>query len=409
MVAGAHDGETVDRRSLRILTESVLLDPAGGLEMSTLQNALALAQRGHKLLVMYGTDGQFHSRYRDAGIQLNGPVALDFNVRHPFKGLLRFIDPAKTARAWRPDIVWLNRFENIHWAQVIATWSRCPIVCHLRHMPHPAGTSVLRHNVAHYIAVSNFMREAWIEAGVNPDRISVIYNSLPEGEYPRGGLSERAIARERLGLPPDVPIVLYYGRIIEEKGVGTLLDAWADLRLDPEGALLLLVGSPSPEQDPELNQRMGRLSAGACRWFPMQSDVIPFLHAADIVVFPTWLEEGFGRVVIESLKTGRPVIASRIGAVSELLAGAMSRFLFEPRNSDELGRLITSVLRWRQFEPELEFACEDWIDARFSFDDNVTAFEQILLRYAKAPAGGQRKVGRRAARLKARYRSSDCL
>jgi glycosyltransferase involved in cell wall biosynthesis len=250
-------------------------------------------------------------------------------------------------------------------------------------MPHPIGASTLRHHVAQFVAVSNFMRDAWIDVGVNPHKICVVNNSLPKDEYPRGGLEERDAARQRLGLPADVPIVVCYGRMTEEKGVGTILDAWVELQLKADQALLVLVGSPDPALKPEFNIRLQKLQPDTFRWFPRQDDVVPFLHAADLVVFPTLLEEGFGRIAIEGTKTGRPVIASRIGALPEIFSGSMSRFLFEPGNSEELGALITSLLDWRQREPQLESECAKWEEEKYPFDVNVDAFEEVLLRFSR--------------------------
>ena len=372
------EGEGRTSTPLRILTESMSLDPLGGIEICTLQDSIELAARGHHLDLMYGADGVMRPRFESAGIGLQGPVSFDFDVHRPVRGLASFAGPARWARSRKPDVLWLTRFEHIYWAEALALWSRCPIVCQLHQMPNEYRLSQLRRGVAHFIAVSNFMREAWIGAGLNPDRVSVVSNALPPAEYPRGGLPERATARRRLGIPVDATIVLYYGRIILEKGVGTLLDAWAGLGLSVDQAQLILVGSPSPFGDPSLGRQLRGMDASSIRWFSMQSDVIPFLHAADLVVFPTWLDEGFGRVVIESMATGRPVVASRVGAVPEILSGPMERFLVEPRNSDELGARIRSMLEWRRTEPDLEAKCVKWVDERYSYAQHIADLEDEL-------------------------------
>jgi glycosyltransferase involved in cell wall biosynthesis len=253
----------------------------------------------------------------------------------------------------------------------------------LHQKPNFNRSAILSHGVAHFIAVSDFMRGAWVDAGIEPDRISVISNALPPDQYPRGGAVERASSRRRLGIPVDADVVLYYGDISPGKGVGTLLDAWADLGLISNSALLVLVGSPEPTDVPELDRKLRSLSPAAFRWFPMQTDVISFLHAADLVVFPSWLEEGFGRVVIEGMATGRPVIASRVGAVPTILSGPMERFLVEPRSSDALGSRILSLLEWRRSEPGLGEVCAEWVEAHYPYDEHVTALEQVLLKYRR--------------------------
>lgn len=370
-------------RPLRILTHSLFLDPVGGVELCTLQDSVALAARGHAIDLMYGAEGSFRSNYEESGVFLAGPISFDFDLRHPVGGFASFVKPARWARSRHPDVLWLNRFEHIFWAQSVARWSRCPIVCHLHHKPNFRRTKELSLGVAHFIAVSNFMRDSWVEAGIKPERISVVDNAVPKLQYPRGGIPERAAAREKLGIAPDVVVVLYYGWITQEKGVGTLLEAWAKLARDADRARLVLVGSPLTSEDAELDRQLRSIAPSSIQWFPMQSDVTPFLHAADLVVFPTWLDEGFGRVVIEGMSTGRPVIASRAGAVPEILSGPMARFLVEPRDSNELSAKIASLLDWRRTEPELAAACANWVDERYPFDGHVKAVEEVLLRYRR--------------------------
>ncbi len=379
----SEEGGNSDYRALRILTQSVSLEPLGGVELCAVQDCEALAARGHSVDLMYGADGAFRPRYEEAGITLEGPVSFGFEKDHPLKGFASFVRPAQMARSWKPDVLWLNRFEHIFWAESVALWSRSPIVCHLHHMPNFRRTALLSHGVSHFIAVSSFIRQAWIDEGIRPERISIVSNALPKNEYPRGGVVERAAARSELGIPSDIPVVLYYGRITKEKGFETLLDSWAGLESRGAEALLLLVGSPSPFEDPEFNRKLGALNSKNIRWFPMQSNVIPFLHAADIVAFPTWANEAFGRVIIEGMATGRPVVASRTGGVPEILSGPMERFTVEPRNADDLEARIASLLDWRTREPELESACVDWVETRFPFDEHVTGIEQVLLKFSR--------------------------
>jgi glycosyltransferase involved in cell wall biosynthesis len=381
-------------RRLRIITESISLNPVGGIELCTFQDSIALAERGHSILLFYGEDGVLRPRFEAATIRLQGPENFEFNVCRPFPGLRRAAGPARRARSTKPDVLWLTRFEHIYWAYVVAKWSGCKIVCQLHHMPFTPRLSALHRGVAHFVAVSHFLRDEWIKMGIDPDRITVVENALPPGTYPRGGRVERDEARRALGLSPDVTIVLYYGRMMREKGIGTLLEAWAQVGLSPQEAQLVLVGSPSPWEKPEFAEQLSRVEPATLHWYPLQEDVVPFLHAADLVVFPTWLEEGFGRVIAEGLSTGRPVIAARVGAVPEVLSGPMSRFLVEPKNPDDLAARIKALLNWRQDEPGLEEDCAAWIEERYPYDRHLAQLEELLTTYANAP---KRRVRTRAS------------
>lgn len=369
---------------MRILTTTGILAPAGGIEIGTFQGSEALARRGHHVDVLYGAEGPQRVDYERAGLPLHGPFRFDFDPRHPFAGLRGYRSAAALVRRLRPDVLWLHRPEHIIWAQSVARLAGVPIACHVHHAPNYRLTRLLMTGVPTYIAVSEFTRQGWIARGVRADRISVVHNAIPAGAYPAGGDVERRAARAELGLDVEEPVALYYGRVTEEKGVLTLIEAW---RRFGRGSLLL-VGSPSPLHDPVLRDALATLEPESWRWYPGQSEVIRFLHAADVVVVPSWWEEPFGRVVIEAMSTGRPVIGTRTGGIPEILTGPMSRFLIDPRDADALLERIASTIGWRVDEPALGAECRNWVDEHFAFEAYVDQVEGWLERAGRTPRGG---------------------
>jgi glycosyltransferase involved in cell wall biosynthesis len=176
-----------------------------------------------------------------------------------------------------------------------------------------------------------------------------------------------------------------------EKGVLTLLEAWRHLRPAAPDSVLVLVDAASHRPHPAVQAALSRLDPRSYRVFPAASQVVPFLHASDVVAFPTWLPETFGRVVLEAMSTGRPTVASRVGAVPELLRGSMERFLVEPRSAEQLARALGSVLDWRRDEPGLGAECAAWVERRFPFDAHVADLERIMT----AHRGDRARVARR--------------
>ena len=168
---------------LRVLTQLLTTAPAGGIELCTRQDARALVQRGHRVDIAYGIRRQTGDNGEAAGITMFGPCPFAFAPRSALRDIARFIPAARWARSRHADVLWLNRFEHIVWAQVIGRVARIPIVCHLHHMPNYRRVSQLGHGVAHFIAVSDFMRRTWIDSGVAPDRISVVHNAVAAAEY----------------------------------------------------------------------------------------------------------------------------------------------------------------------------------------------------------------------------------
>jgi len=378
----------VRRPPLRILTHSLVLDPIGGVEVCTLQDSLALAARGNTIDIMYGADGSLRPVYQAQGIGLNGPYTFGFDPHRAIRDVAGFTSAGRWARARKPDVLLLNRFEHIVWGQVVGRTSGAPIVCYLHHLPNYRRVTLLTRGVAHFVAVSEFVRNAYVETGIEPERISLVYNAVPDQLYPFGGREERSAARAALGLPPNVPIALCYGQMSAEKGIPVLLKAWREVRArDPEAILVLVdSNSESTSADSEVEAEMRRLDPQSYRSFPITSDVVPFLHAADVVVFPSLLKEAFGRVVIEGMVTGRPVVASRIGAVPEILSGPMARFLVDPDSPEQLADKLTDVLTWRVSEPELGAECARWVDEKFPFGAHVDSLEDILQRHRRPSA-----------------------
>jgi glycosyltransferase involved in cell wall biosynthesis len=366
-------------RPLRILAHLRSLEPLGGVEVCVLQDSLALAGRRHKVDIMFGSNGVLRADYEAAGVGLEGGFSFEFRPRRALWDLVGYAQATRLARRLRPDVLWLNRFEHIIWAQVVARSSGCALICHLHAPPMFGRLRQLTHGVAHFIAVSDFVRNAYIEGGVDPAKITTVHNAIPLASYPFGGTVERQRAREQLALPPDEPIVLVYGQMTAEKGVPDLLSAWSLLKERGVAGTLLMVGSPYPRGDSAVQRELDALDPRFFRTYPMTSDVVPFLHASDVVAFPTRLPETFGRVVVEGMATGRPVIASRVGAVPEILTGPMAEFLVEPESPADWADRVESLLDWRTTRPLLGAECAEWVAGRFPFAAHVDAIERILL------------------------------
>jgi len=318
--------------------------------------------------------------YESAGAQLFGPFGLSLQIRTIAQDLRRILAGVPNVRRFRPDVIWLNRAELVIWAQVVGRLVGVPIVCHLRHAPNFRFRWLYR-GVRHYLAVSEFTARQWVEWGLPADRVTVLHNAVPESEYPWGDAEERVSAAAELGIAPSAPVALYYGRVVREKGVLTMLDAWDKVLGERAEAVLLIVGARDPSQV-EVNARIDAMAAASVKWHPQVDNVIPFLHAADVVVLPTWDGEPFGRVVIEAMLTGRPVIGSDGGGIPEILAGEMTRFRVPPRDPDALASHLTATLDWRTVEPELGRRCREYVVSNFAASDHVDVLEQTLKRYA---------------------------
>jgi glycosyltransferase involved in cell wall biosynthesis len=188
----------------------------------------------------------------------------------------------------------------------------------------------------------------------------------------------REQARLELGLKSDKFVALFYGRIIPDKGVHVLVEAWKrSKRLQDAGTLLIVGTSPLTGV---YEQELRSFAPPSCVFLPMRRDVITPLHAADVVVLPSLWNEPFGRVVIEAMATGCPVIATRVGGIPEILTERFTSLLVDRNDPDALAIKIESLMGWQKREPGLSEACRAHVCERFGLGGMVDALEDLFSR-----------------------------
>lgn len=372
---------------MRVLVHLKALEPLGGVEQCVLEDATSLVRRGHDVHVAYGADGSARPAYEALGARLGGPFGFELDKRHPLRMARDYLPAARWAVRERVDVVWLQRFEHVFWGQAVARYARRPLVATLHEVPMFNRVRLLGTGVAHYTAVSEHVRQAWVRQGLPAERVTTVANAVSPDDYPFTGPAERAARRAELGLPQDVPVVLCYGRTVEGKGVGDLCEAWQLYRTQrleaglPVGVLVLL-GDPHPSHDPEVAKRFAALDPAEVRWLPATRDVRPHLQACDVVVFPTRLDEAFGRVVIEAMSSGRPCLATRSGAVPELLEGGFEDHLVPARDPAALAAGLARLVTGAGADPSLGARCRDWVEQRFPYSRHEDEVERVLLEAA---------------------------
>jgi glycosyltransferase involved in cell wall biosynthesis len=371
---------------MRLLSQIISLQRSGGIEVNTLEVVRALAARGHDVHLMYGPDfsgvegESMRPDFEAAGVTLHGPFEMTASVRSAPWAVKRFLPAGAHAARLRPDVLWLQRFEQIIWGHTVAVRARTPLVVHLHHPPNVRrSVPLLSRGVSRYVAVSEYIRQLYVDAGAPAHLVDVVHNAVPPELYAPGGVAERDAAQQALGLPVGVPTVLFYGRLAEDKGLAVVLQAWERLAVQPGQARLVLAGETLPAPPEALTAQLDRMvAAGTVTVLPAHRDVLPLLHAADVVAFPTIMVEAFGRVALEALMTGRPVVASDNGGVPEVLSGPMRRFLFPTGDAAALAARLADLIDWRTTEPELGPLCAAHANEHFPFAAYVGQTERVL-------------------------------
>jgi glycosyltransferase involved in cell wall biosynthesis len=169
-----------------------------------------------------------------------------------------------------------------------------------------------------FVCVGEAEEEAGRGRGVR-GRYAVVHNGVDLRRFREAGGDARAAARRRLEVPAAAPLAVCVGRLTRQKGQDVLLSAWPAVRFRCPEARLALVGGG--DQLPVL--RAGE-PPGVC-FTGEVDDVRDWLAAADVVVLPSrW--EGLSLAVLEALATGRPVVASDVPGLAEMVVpGAGAR------------------------------------------------------------------------------------
>ncbi|MDV6375677.1 glycosyltransferase family 4 protein [Deinococcus arenicola] len=189
-----------------------------------------------------------------------------------------------------------------------------------------AGT--YRNGVDAYIALTEFARDKFIAGGLPAGRIAVKPNFLAGGPGP--GTGEGGYA-------------LYVGRLSPEKGVDTLLRAWAHLG----DTLPLKIVGDGPLA-PQVTQAAATLPG--VTWLGQQdrAGVLELMQNAAFLVLPSEWYEGFPMTLIEAWGVGLPVLGSHLGALGALIEPGQTGMLFRAGNADDLAAQV----RWLRGHPE---------------------------------------------------------
>ncbi len=197
---------------------------------------------------------------------------------------------------------------------------------------------------ARIVAVSRQLAEKAVELGAPADRVDVVPNGVNTDLFqPR----PRNAARTELGVSPGQRVILYVGRLEREKGVLDLLEAFERLASHPELELVLLGdGSARARCEAAAAKGNGRIRVLGGR--PLR-EVAQWVTSCDVLSLPSW-NEGMPNVVLEALASGRRVVATRVGAVPDLITSELLGEVIEKQRPEQLAAALLRACG-RPYEP----------------------------------------------------------
>ncbi|MFM9972785.1 MAG: glycosyltransferase family 4 protein [Burkholderiales bacterium] len=343
-------------------------------------------QRYRPVVICKAFDGQPHSETIDA--MSIRRVRIGRAYRRIFQKITRLDPWPYTQRMWRIAREEGAGLVHIHnEPKLLATLnrelraSRLPTVVHVANeKPLPIEAIA---TVTQWVACSRYMAR-WLaeENGIDQDRIDVIYTGVNTQQSPScWDLSpqRRMELRQRFGVDdPRTVVLLFAGRLVKEKGVSELLDAFVQLRLTHGNRVQLLIAGNVRESDDPRNEKAVYGRAVVARIAAMEgahwvgslhpSQMHEFLLAGDVFVLPSLWPDPFPTVMLEAAAAGLPIVAAARGGITEFLEACPSfEFLDDPADPAQLAKAIDVLVadpqqrdlagRWLRSKVERDF---DW-------------------------------------------------
>ena len=239
--------------------------------------------------------------------------------------------------------------------------------------------------------------------------VSLIYNGVDLERY--ANQEPCCTLPDEYGFAPGTPIVGTVARLEPEKGHPTLLEAWRLVADRVPDARLLIVGEGSRREALEDQARSlgllgedcsGEACVGSLRARPgakvvftgRREDVPAVVAALDVAVLPSY-REAQGITILEAMALGRPVVASNVGGIPEMIEDGRTGLLVPPHDADALAGAIVRLLNDHPLADMLGRAGHDLVHERFCVERMVSAIESIY------DEGAQAMVARRAGALAA--------
>jgi glycosyltransferase involved in cell wall biosynthesis len=274
---------------------------------------------------------------------------------HPPKDAVALGKLYRLMRRGRYHIVHTHTTKAGLLGRLAARLARVPVVVHTPHghafhgYLSRAGSEALRRveaTLARWtdaiVCLTEAERDDHLRLGVGePWQFEVVHSGVDLARFRMPPRDPEAKRRE-LGLPAAARVVGCVARLAPVKGVQYLLEALPRIRASVPEAVLVFVGDG--ELRPQLERRAQELGVdGAVRFLGLRRDVHEIVHLFDVSVLPS-LNEGMGKAAVEAMAAGKPVVASAVSGLRDVVRPGRNGVLVPPGDPDALSRAVLDLL-----------------------------------------------------------------
>lgn len=344
----------------------------GGQENRTLNEMIAMRERGHEMAVVSRPGARILERAKEAGFPT---YAVDMRGALDLPGILKL---RRVMCEFRADIVNTHSGRDTQLAGMAARTlgRKRPRIVRTRHLALPITSKFTYSTLPdRVVAVSNFVRDYLISAGIPAGQVVAIPTGIDLNRY--APIAGGGTLRSELGLPAETILIGTVAILRVKKGHADLLRAARSvLQRFPEAHFIIAGDGP---QTRNLVQLIGELGlASRVHMLGLRRDVMNVLQSLDLFVLPTH-QEALGTAFIEAGAVGLPVVATDVDGVPEVVADSETGMLVPPRDPAALAAAISRFLEDPMLRREFGENARKRVGSEFSREVMARRMENLYI------------------------------
>ncbi|MGI8785201.1 MAG: glycosyltransferase family 4 protein [Acidobacteriota bacterium] len=292
-----------------------------------------LRQRGHEICLVAVPDAALAPKAIAEGLRV-----VPLSIRKSYE-LPAFYRLQRLLRDESFDIIHFNTPRAVFLGTLISRWRGVPVRIISRRVNFPFRSGWLSRfkysfGIDHIITVSHSILETLLEAGVAPQKVSVVYEGID--------LADFDLVPPDSDLPLDRKLIGTVSHLSEEKGHRFLIEAARRVcEAHPEALFVIVGDGPLHSSLIGLRDRLGL--SKQIMFVGFREQPIALLKRFDLFVLPS-LSEGLSSAIMAAMACSLPVVATRVGGIPELVSDEVTGLLVQPADSIDLATAIKSLL-----------------------------------------------------------------
>lgn len=349
----------------------------GGQENRTLNELIAMRERGHELAVVSRPGARIIERAKEAGFET---FTVDMRGAADLPAIFRLRSVMKRFRA---DIVNTHSGRDTQLAGMAARsiLGRRPRIVRTRHLALPITSkfsySVLPH---HVVTVSKYVEHYLVEAGIPGERISTVSTGVDFARYDRQGVA--GDLRKELGLNAETLLIGTVAILRAKKGHADILDAVPTVLQRFPDAHFVFAGDGAQTANLKARIEADGL-VGRVHLLGLRRDVTNVLASLDIFVLPTH-QEALGTAFIEAGAMGLPTVATDVDGVPEVVQDGRTGLLVPVRDGKAIAEAICKLLGDPIYRQSMGANAAEFVRRKFSREVMAQGMERLYSQLLEA-------------------------